>query len=187
MITSHIKEVLHMCSKLGHTWDLPKACVLDLAGLVSNDMNQPDQALSSFQAALELRETNIAHKNSMIAANLNNLAISCMLAGNLESSNEYFQKAISTCMDEVHAVLLDTYSGLSILCVKLGRLEEAEETYQKALAYRNSGHTIRKSASLSTVLFRIRAGQNRLEEALKLAWEVFETPQRPMWLWSQSM
>jgi tetratricopeptide (TPR) repeat protein len=164
-----------MCSELGHTWDLPKACALDFAGLVTNDMNQPGQALSSFQAALELRETHMAHAHSMIAANLNKLAITYMLAGNLESSYEYFQKAISTFTDEVHAVLFDTYFGLSILYVKLGRLDEAEETYQKALSYQNSGHSIRTSVSLSTVLFRIRAGQDRLGEALELAWEVFET------------
>ncbi|OBT90576.1 hypothetical protein VE02_01046 [Pseudogymnoascus sp. 03VT05] len=150
------------------------ASAVDLSGLIDLDMNNPSNALVSFNSALSIRGTLLGPEDPLIASSFNNIALSYTETGDLEKAYSAHEKALSIRL-RAETRVDNTYSNMSSLLLQMGKPDEAEEMMQKCPALKdftddsfiNTGNP--RYVGNMVLLSRIRLDQGRLDDAMRFA------------------
>ncbi|OBT77334.1 hypothetical protein VF21_03435 [Pseudogymnoascus sp. 05NY08] len=150
------------------------ASAVDLSGLIDLDMNNPSNALLSFNSALSIRKTLLGPEDPLIASSFNNIALSYTETGDLEKAYSAHEKALSIRL-RAETRVDNTYSNMSSLLLRMGKPNEAEEIMQKCPVLKdftddsfiNTGNP--RYVGNMVLLSRIRLAQGRLDDAMRLA------------------
>jgi tetratricopeptide (TPR) repeat protein len=150
------------------------ASAVDLSGLIDLDMNNPGKALDRFNIASEIREQLLGPADPLIASSLNNIALAYTELGELDKAYATHGEAIRIRLSTQSDRIGNSYSNMSSLLLRMGKPDEAEDMLKRCPSLRdftddtflNTGNP-RFSGDM-VLLSRIRLGQGRLEDAIRL-------------------
>jgi tetratricopeptide (TPR) repeat protein len=154
---------------------LAYASAVDLSGLLSLDMNDPETALILFEHAFAIRKKLLKPTDGMIAASLNNIALAYTEMGEHDKAYATHEEAISIRLSTNSDRIGNSYSNMSSLLLKMSKPDEAEEMLKRCPSLKEfTDETFIKTGNPRfsgdmVLLSRIRVQQGRLDEALRLA------------------
>ncbi|KAJ9605445.1 hypothetical protein H2200_010102 [Cladophialophora chaetospira] len=154
---------------------LAYASAIDLLGLIDLDLNNPLQALSSFETGFSVRRSLLAPTDPLIAFALNNLALVRTELAELSEAEQLHQQAIQLRLQNNSDRIGNSYSNYAVALLRMGKPNEAErilmscpslqgctdETFLQVDNPRFVGDMV--------LLSRIRHAQGRKGDALRLA------------------
>lgn len=155
--------------------NLAFASATDLSGLIDLDMNNPAKALSSFDAALEIRKNRLGPNDPLIASSLNNIALAYTEMAELDKAYATHQMAIDIRLRTQSDRIGNSFSNLSSLLLRMGKPDEAEEMLKKCPSLKDfTDETFLRTGNPRfsgdmVLLSRIRLHQGRLDDAMRLA------------------
>jgi tetratricopeptide (TPR) repeat protein len=138
-------------------------------------MNKPAEALTSFYAALAIREKILGSSDPFIAFSLNNLAIAYTEVPDLLKAMSLHEKAIALRLQNKSDRIGNSYSNLSALLLRMNEPDQAEETLMKCPSLQGCTDETFLTADNPrfvgdmVLLSRIRRAQGRNDDALRLA------------------
>lgn len=151
------------------------ASAIDLSGLLDLDMCNPEKAMVPFKTALKIRESQLGPDDPLIASSLNNIAMAYTEMGELEKGYEAHQKAIDIRLRTNSDRIGNSYSNMSSLLLRMGRFDEAVEMLKRCPSLKDfTDETFLKTGNPRfsgdmVLLSRIRLGQGRIDDAMRLA------------------
>ncbi|XXH00199.1 Protein ssh4 [Hypoxylon texense] len=154
---------------------LAYASAIDLAGLIDLDLCHPSLALTPFKEALEIRKTRLGPDDPFIAFSLNNIALAHTELGDLEEAYATHQQAIDIRLRSSSDRIGNSYSNMASLLLRMGRPDDAEEMLGRCPSLKDfTDETFLRTGNPRfsgdmVLLSRIRLGQGRVGDALRLA------------------
>lgn len=160
------------------------AGAVDLSGLIELDMNNANDALDRFKEAMEVRKSLLEPRDPLIASSLNNIALAYTELGEVQYAHDLHEEAIRHHLESRSDRIGNSYRNMSSLLLRMSKADEAEEMLQRCLSLTSfTDETFlntedRRFSGDMMLLSRIRALQNRLDDALRLASKALEVRQR---------
>lgn len=161
--------------KFPNKHDLAYASAVELVGLLHLDNAQPASAMEHFEASLKIRESILGSDDPFIAAGLNTIALAFTELGELDRAYDTHEKAIEIRLRANNDRIGNSYSNMASTLLRMGKADEAEEMLARCPSLKNFNDETflntgnpRFSGDM-VLLSRIRAKQNRLDDAVRLS------------------
>ena len=154
---------------------LAYASAIDLFGLLEMDTANSAAALEKFHIALAIRGSLLGPDDAFIASSLNNIAMAHTELNNLVEAHSYHEKAIEIRLRTNSDRIGNSYSNMSATLLRMDKPNEAEEMLARCPSLKDfNDETFLKSGNPRfsgdmVLLSRIRARQDRLDDAIRLS------------------
>ena len=151
------------------------ARVVNMAGLIALNLNEPLAAIDPFNCALSLREKLLRPDDALIAWAYNNIGLAYTELGRLPEALNSLEKALGMRLRNDTGLIGNSYSNLSSLFLRMDKADEAEAYLFKCPSLKDCtddtfiSKNNPRSAGDMVLLSRIRRAQGRKNDALRLA------------------